>query len=791
MMKSTEKSHPIYEKCQSAVSLVFEGKSRKERLLYVASAAALTLLSFVMSAKALPFASLALGIPQADALLCASSVYTPFVFLGTLLGSIYFGAASTLRLLTLTFIFVLRVISGAKAMSGEARSPFSESIVTKTAVSAVMGFIETAIYLTQNGINATSAVVAVATLSILPALTLVFAVYFAKPNKGRTQRFFYELSMLTLFGISVWCAKSVPVPFLSLEALLAVFFILAVAKHGGVARGTLTGFVLGYVASSAYFLSYLLLGAVAAVTFSFGVFSATGIATAVACVSGALISGHYALFSLIPDMIISAAVVSPVIRYSFLPKSFPYPFCDPDEHSELSDAVRLTYAEITSCSALRAISDGLRSLHSEIGEISEKKSRSSHPQTEIRQKICDGFCEKCTMSPICLDTEFAGTALALDDLIEHLAFGCEDVSEGISPYLSAHCIKLRELTEYAASLCREYYAPKALSIAPVTRNSADAALISYTSCADLLEALARNSERELVLDRDAEKKLTDALHRLGVSFSSVAVIGKERKKLYLYGTSKDKLNSVLSELDRELLRIFGHPFAAPRYPSDTDMPTVFTPAEQLRAEASLSYCAKSGETVSGDTALAFNDGDGCFYALIADGMGSGASALRSSSITASLIKNMMLGKIDQRTAVRLAGEALARVCDECFSTVDLMRLDLVSGKTTVTKSYACASYVLRGGSVYLCDANSMPIGIDSESTPFETDFVLTEGDTVIMVSDGIADCSEEELRIPDIIGLSSHLTPKELADRILDKAIEISGKKDDMSALVVRINKAS
>jgi hypothetical protein len=60
-----------------------------------------------------------------------------------------------------------------------------------------------------------------------------------------------------------------------------------------------------------------------------------------------------------------------------------------------------------------------------------------------------------------------------------------------------------------------------------------------------------------------------------------------------------------------------------------------------------------------------------------------------------------------------------------------------------------------------------------------------------MLSDGIADCPETETRIPDIVGLSSHLNAKDLASRILDRAVEVSGRRDDMSALVIRIGKAA
>ena len=790
MTKSNEKSE-AYEKWKSTAALMFEGKTKKERLLSAFVALFFVCLGFILCAKELPIMHRSLGLPQADALLCASSIYTPFAYAGIVIGSVYFGHGSIERFLVLTFIFVLRIVSSAKTMSAGNGTVFSESVLTKTAIASVMSFIETGTYLAKHGINGESALTAAATLSALPALTLLFSAYYAKPDKGRFQRGVYELALTALFSIAVYCAGAASLTFVSADTLLAVFFILSIAKYGGAVRATITGFILGYIVSPAYFLSFLLFGLTSALTLSFGVFSAIGIATAVACVSSVLIGGHVALYYFIPDTVISCAIASPIIRYSFLPKSFPYPFCDPNERISLSDAERVAYAGINACGALRKTSDGLRALSSEIGEITASPPETSHPQSEILEKVCEGFCEKCTMSPICLESEVGRTRLAINDLISYSFEENGELTDNIPPYLSGHCIKLRELSEYIISLCSSYKKNKYRSIAPVIGNSPNTALLSYASCADILSALAESSEKELVFDKEAEVASADVFHKAGISFSSLSVIGASRKKLYLYGAKTEKVKGSLSDLLASLSKLFSCRYDCASLPQNDGTPIIFTPAERLEAEASVAFSAKHGETVNGDTATTFSDGDGNFYALLADGMGSGEAALRSSSMTASLIKNLLIGRLEQKLAVRLTDEVLSRTCDECFSTVDLMKLDLINGKTTVTKSYACASYVLRGGSVYRCDASSMPIGISSDSTPFETEFILNDGDTVIMISDGIADCPENDLRIPDIVGLSSHLTPKELADRILTRAIEVNGKKDDMSALVIKIKKAS
>ena len=134
-----------------------------------------------------------------------------------------------------------------------------------------------------------------------------------------------------------------------------------------------------------------------------------------------------------------------------------------------------------------------------------------------------------------------------------------------------------------------------------------------------------------------------------------------------------------------------------------------------------------------------------------------------------------------------------QTCDECFATVDLIKVDLVTGLASVTKNYAASSYLLRNGSVYRCNGNSLPIGIESDADPSQISFRTYDGDTVIMVSDGIvSDSSEDDSGLCDVIGLSCDISARELADRILGYAVDRKGKTDDMSALVIKIrNKRS
>ena len=126
---------------------------------------------------------------------------------------------------------------------------------------------------------------------------------------------------------------------------------------------------------------------------------------------------------------------------------------------------------------------------------------------------------------------------------------------------------------------------------------------------------------------------------------------------------------------------------------------------------------------------------------------------------------------------------------ECSSTVDLMELDLMTGKASFIKSGAAPSFVVRGKVVHRLQAGTAPIGIicalDVQSTPF----ALKAGDTVVMISDGILQDDPDCAWITSYLSGVSALSPEEIVYRICLHAAG-SDKHDDCSAIALRIQNA-
>ena len=743
---------------------------------------------FTFCSSVLPYTELALSNPLPFAAICGWGGFTvPFVFLGTVFGTFYSETASLANFLSLTLAFVLRIIfSMRNQRKNNGAGVFSDSLLNKTAGSAVVTFALSAMYLPTAGINGESAVSVLSLLITVPLLTLVFSVFFAAVYTTHVMRFFYELSMLSFFSVIVYCFSDYDFILCSMGTVSAVFFTLCIARYGGPLRAALFGFVLGYIALPTYFLPFILLGVTAGLVFSFGVYSACGISAAVACVSAIFMHSASAFFSFIPETVLACALTSSVLRFSFLPKNFPFPLSDPYRDIVTDDTDCFLSRELSSCFSLSKVSAALKSIPSKINEITSPADDKDTVCKEISGKIRTEFCENCPMSPVCYDS-LSGNAVTsgikemVNSALENKNFSYNDIPSDISVL----CVRLRELSDYVTALCGNEQIPAQAPVQPQLT-------LSYPCVAEIISSLANKTKEEAVSDKASAKIISHRFRTLGITFSGLTVIGKKRRSVIIFGCDKSKLSAVRSSLLRTVSEILGGDYMITET-SQEDSTVIFSPAVTFATEAALSGCCKQGQSVSGDTSLTFNDDFGNFYAMISDGMGSGPEAAKSSALTAALMKNLIQCDISEKLALKIAGEALMQTCDECFATVDLIKVDLVTGLASVTKNYAASSYLLRNGSVYRCNGNSLPIGIESDADPSQISFRTYDGDTVIMVSDGIvSDSSEDDSGLCDVIGLSCDISARELADRILGYAVDRKGKTDDMSALVIKIrNKRS
>jgi stage II sporulation protein E len=194
--------------------------------------------------------------------------------------------------------------------------------------------------------------------------------------------------------------------------------------------------------------------------------------------------------------------------------------------------------------------------------------------------------------------------------------------------------------------------------------------------------------------------------------------------------------------------------------------------------------------ISGDSVNLFSNKKDYFYALISDGMGAGREAALTSNLCSTFLEKMLRAGNRANTSLRMLNNMMrSRSADstsEYSSTVDLVEIDLMNGDAAFIKSGAAPSFVVRGQVVQRLQSGTVPIGIlgalDVQSTPYK----LKEGDTVVMISDGILQNDPDCKWITDYLCGASNLTTDEIVYRICLHAAECE-EHDDCSAVALRI----
>lgn len=195
---------------------------------------------------------------------------------------------------------------------------------------------------------------------------------------------------------------------------------------------------------------------------------------------------------------------------------------------------------------------------------------------------------------------------------------------------------------------------------------------------------------------------------------------------------------------------------------------------------------KGRNSITGDSCEIFSTGTDIFVAL-SDGMGSGINAEKESGKTLELIKKLIkvgFSLIEAADCVNVM--MLNSGKGEMYATLDAALIDLSSGRVQLLKSGAAPSWLMHNGEVRTLYSEALPIGIIRNITPAVLKIDVAAGDTVIMMTDGVADALGMELVASIHESVMCYETPEQIAEALLNTAKRKSFT-DDMSVVIINI----
>ena len=317
----------------------------------------------------------------------------------------------------------------------------------------------------------------------------------------------------------------------------------------------------------------------------------------------------------------------------------------------------------------------------------------------------------------------------------------------------------------------------------------------YSALAGALAQLAARLGQAGLPDPRREAKTAQLFAELGLDALECSVTADLAGRLTAAVTicrthfTKEEINGLTEEMSRICRREMDTPEI-----TNCRTVTMLTFGEKplFTAEFGAAAHAAAGQNLSGDALDQFCDTSGRAQMLLCDGMGTGRAAAVDGQMAAKLTAQLLRAGFAAESAARLVNVALGLkgAEQEAGATLDLLTVDLYTGRAGLFKAGAAPSFLVRGGVPRMLDGASLPMGMLDSLVGRSTTFALDEGDWVVLVSDGaLADGPDWLMQQLQLCAKLGH-TPKQAAETVADAAARRAGaKRDDITVAVMAVGR--
>ena len=314
----------------------------------------------------------------------------------------------------------------------------------------------------------------------------------------------------------------------------------------------------------------------------------------------------------------------------------------------------------------------------------------------------------------------------------------------------------------------------------------------FFSISELLEDLAFELDEAEIFDFKTAGKIRRMLGQYEIYPENISVIANRFDRLRIEVSAPSGTVGLDSpRIKGELEKICRKSFEKGRL-SYSPSGMLLSVIEKPDYTASFGFAQYSAEgALCGDTVKSVNDSKGHMVFIISDGMGRGSHAALDGAMGAGLLSKLLCAGFGFDSSLKIVNSALlVKSSEESLATLDCACIDMFSGKCEFYKAGAPRSYILKNGRLSRCELSSMPAGILRGIEFAKRTAVLSDGDEVMMMSDGITDLADEEL---EELLICDYPTPNEKAQAILDLALKKSdeSRRDDMSVIVIRLQRGN
>jgi stage II sporulation protein E len=578
----------------------------------------------------------------------------------------------------------------------------------------------------------------------------------------------------------------------SVRNMTGTLLVMGLAYGGGAgigaAVGVATGLVIGLTEGNVpvSIALYALSGTLAGVFRSLGKY---------AVILGYILGGSITVFGFAPsqDIVFILAETSvAAVAFLALPSSWTI-FCTAAERNRM-ETVGSCQGNNTAVAKLENVGEMFHDLAGAFGQITAgtREKIKEAELTRLLAAVGDRVCGQCGRRTECWERDFYKTYQAMLDTLGIAETG--DLSQQKLPQpLKSDCVKRGEIIETVSLVAERnrsnLYWQKKVS------ESRHMIAEQMRAASSIIATLAGEMRKEPYADKGLATLIKDKAGLLGCALEEVEVTGDkevtaiEVRKAPCMGT-RECMNTIMP-LTASLLKQKLTLHADCANGSKTRWCKLcMRVANRYTVQTGRASAAKQAGGVNGDTCSVVKLEQGKILMMLSDGMGCGSQAASESAMAVSFLERLMSVGFDVDVAVKTVNSMLLlRMPEESFATVDMAVIDVFSGEAEFLKIGSAPSFLKRVREVTTVRSANLPIGILSQVEIEPIQMLLVPGDMIVMVSDGISEVGQRSVDrenwIANFLRRQSTAHPQEIADRLLQQAIELAGGKvrDDMTVL--------
>jgi len=482
----------------------------------------------------------------------------------------------------------------------------------------------------------------------------------------------------------------------------------------------------------------------------------------------------------------------------------------PDSFVRVAGRQRMKKPEmLTSDNIEKMTKDRLREFSSSFKKISQTFNESVQPRIDLtKEEVDEAFdeltsnvCSRCSRCEYCWEREYFDTYNAATNILDYFSKNGEMERSQVPISFKRRCINIEGFLNETS---------RVMEVAKLNLNWKNRLMESRLAVAGqlcevagIIDEFADELEEENIVIQSEADRLKQKLALSKINVKSLTIVEKlnHRKTIYMVAKTRRGRCVTSKEIGEIIKEVLGRNYTlakGSRMVVSKEYNTFeFVEDIRFRTLHGVAKTIKAKESVSGDSYTFMPLDTGQLIMSLSDGMGAGEAANEDSEYIIEVLEQMMESGFSKHSAIRLINSVMFLKSDkQAFSTIDMGILDLYSGICEFIKIGASTTFIKNKNRAEAIRSTTLPVGAFTQVEYDGISRELSDGDMIIMVSDGIINSLEGEDKDENLREYIANLNinnPQELANMVLEYSMQNSNFdiNDDMTVLTCGFYKTS